>query len=127
MTFPQHKLLPQNILDVSSVDDGAGDESSNEEEEQPEEQPVERPSNPFNCKICFDATVEIFFEPCKHMAVCESCWEIMRDNFKQLYGINHEEMDAAMANDPTLQLPEDLFPKCPHCRQTVKGYKKVYF
>lgn len=44
MTFPQHKLLPQNILDVSSVDDGAGDESSNEEEEPPEEQPVERPS-----------------------------------------------------------------------------------
>lgn len=124
ITYPQHKLLPKSILDYSVVSGGGEDDTSSSDDADVPPTPPSQ-DNPFTCKICFAAVVDIFFEPCTHMAVCETCWATMRAGFKEQSGIEIDEIDAALADDPTLVLPDEMFPLCPTCRQAVKRFRKV--
>ena len=76
-------------LRVEAEENGEENDDGNEEsgddddvtDDTPDEQPVEAEVPHANrCKVCLDGVANVFTLPCKHMAMCERCSELLRDD-----------------------------------------------
>ena len=63
-------------------DDNDGSDNDGETDDTPEEeQPVQEEVTHANrCKVCLDGVANVFTLPCKHMAMCERCTDLLRDD-----------------------------------------------
>lgn len=65
------------------------------------------------CCVCYEMRPNILLLPCKHLKVCNYCWDAM------CAAIVEEEEDSD--DNPN----EEIFAKCPYCKQEVQSRMEI--
>lgn len=125
----RNAVLPSSVMDTT--DRFVNDMEDSDFEESPASQSSTSGSESMHCLICHSAPLSLMALPCFHLSMCDSYWDVIREDFKaelRAHGdvFDYDEFirDADRVND--FVIPAELLPRCPVCREGVRKVWRVY-